>query len=443
MRVLLVVFTLLKVFIGCTFYATSILLTRSTLGSAKFYTYIGIAVRDALIELGGIWIKVGQLISYRVDIIPAEISAQLYNLANTSRQAKYNPEKEIAQHLGEELFSFIKLIEPIEPLYSGSIADIYSAKYGDADIIIKLIRPNEEKNLSADAFILEFIEKSLKATRNDFLIAISDIFLKIKIVSINQLNLEKEAEYLSKTCNFLKSDKDIYIPKIFDIFTRKNLIVMERLNNLSSFYTKDNQSLSEAKSAVQVALKLLYKMIFQYHLVHCDLHPGNIFYRQTGKVVVLDFGICWQLSKDQAEKFRKFFFGIVVNKPKYVCDSLLASSELCTKCFDEQLFRVDIQLLIQTSYRKTVGEFQISNFVAQLFVILRKHKLTIDEDFFIPVMSLLIFEGILKYVDRDIDFQHLSMPFFFDLAMSDIFKWHASREKFSVPRKVFTSQNLL
>jgi ubiquinone biosynthesis protein len=187
------------------------------------------------------------------------------------------------------------------------------------------------------------------------------------------------------------------------------LLVMEFLDGLERFgpgsFTRDERS-----DIVQRILQAVYRMLFVDGLVHCDLHPGNLYLRRTGEVVLLDAGFVVELSPEVRLLFAEFFLNMALGRAWICADVVLESALAVPPGADVTGFRRDLAELVLQNHGRRAGEFRLGPFAARLFDLQRRYRISADPAFVFPLLSLLVLEGMINDFDVSVDFQAESLP---------------------------------
>jgi ubiquinone biosynthesis protein len=181
---------------------------------------------------------------------------------------------------------------------------------------------------------------------------------------------------------------------------------MDDLERLDEFTVERERS----AAAILNTLRALYAMIFEFGVVHCDLHPGNVFL-QGNSAVILDGGFTAALSPSNRAEFCDFFLGIVSNDGKRCARILRETATDVPELFDLARFESEIALLIDRNSGSVAETFQVARFVGELFDIMRRHGVRGSTAFTMAILSLLVFEGLTRIRFPDLAFQQEAVPF--------------------------------
>ena len=267
-------------------------------------------LRESMIEMRGVLIKIGQFLSSRVDILPEEYTDELSKLQDQVPPAPFEDiVKRVTDELGpmDEVFSSFDEI----PIASASLGQVHKACLRDGDcIVVKVQYPGIEEVIAADIRTLKFVIKILRVLyRQINLDVIYSEFSRIIYEELNYLQEGKNAETFAR--NFIKNPK-IKIPIVYWPFTTSTVLTLEYLEGIkiTDFEEIDRQGI-DRKEVARILAEAYAQMFFADGLFHGDPHPGNIFVRPGPEVILVDFGMVDRISAPKKEGLRRAFTAIV------------------------------------------------------------------------------------------------------------------------------------
>jgi len=251
--------------------------------------------REVLEELGPVFVKFGQILSTRSDILPKEYIEELEKLQSSVPpfsfdQAKTNIEKDLNQPL-EEIFEEFSAI----PFASASLGQVYKAKlFSGQTVAVKVQRPKAKELIKLDTEVLlmlaHWIDRHLPETKGYNLI---DVVQEFRRWTLNELDYKKEAANCEIFSNFFKDDKHIYGPKVFWQYSSGSVLTLEFVSGISlgDLVSGRKEMKVDKKHLAHVIADSFVCQCFEYGFFHADPHPGNIFILPGSKVLFLDFGM--------------------------------------------------------------------------------------------------------------------------------------------------------
>ncbi|HUJ18334.1 MAG TPA: AarF/ABC1/UbiB kinase family protein [Nitrospirota bacterium] len=267
-------------------------------------------IREHMIEMRGVLIKIGQFLSSRVDILPEEYTDELSKLQD---QVPPTPFPEIAKRVAEELGPLEEVFSSFnqEPIASASLGQVHRACLKDGEcIVVKVQYPGIEEVIAADIRTLRFVVRILRLLyRQINLDVIYSEFSRIVAEELDYIQEAKNAETFAR--NFADNDR-IKIPIVYWPFTTSKVLTLEYLagTKITDFDAIDREGI-DRREVARVLAEAYAQMFFQDGLFHGDPHPGNIFVRPGPEVILVDFGMVDRISLPKKEGLRSAFTAIV------------------------------------------------------------------------------------------------------------------------------------
>ncbi len=381
----------------------------------KYYTR-GSAMRITLEELGPVFVKFGQALSTRQDILPKPVIDELIKLqdqvpAFSNEEARQKLEKIYHAPLEKVFKSF-----EASPLASASIAQVHGAVLNNnTSVVVKILRPNIGKHIKRDIALMYSIAKIAQKFKRLKQFKPIEMVAEFEESILGELDFMREAANASQLRrNFMGSDK-LHVPEIFWDYTRKNVIVMERIHGIPIRNI-------EALKKHQIDLKLLaergidifFTQVFEHNFFHADMHPGNIFVSKedapTPKYIVVDFGIMGSLSpRDQryiAENFLAFF----KRDYKRVAVLHIESGWAPENTRVDQL-ETAIRTACEPIFEKPLGEISFGQLLFSLFQMAAKFNIRIQPQLLLLQKTLLSVEGLARQIYPELDLWATAKPF--------------------------------
>lgn len=371
---------------------------------------LGRALRDLLTSLGPTFVKVGQLLSTRPDLLPAGTISELRPLQDSLPSERVDDvlrvlRESLGSPVGETFHEF-----ETTPVAAASIAQVHRARLrGGDEVAVKVRRPGIAEVMERDLELLRRLARWLGRRETFQRIPLEAAVAQVNASIADQLDFRKEAETNRRLRHGLRNHAGIRLPRLYDDLCTRDVIVMTFESDLRRL---DDPALDpeRARAAVRLGLHALYEMIFRLGTVHCDLHPGNIFTRD-GEVVLLDTGFSAGLSRSDRFAFRDFFMGLVFNDGRQCATILRRTAGWTCPDFDAPAFEHHVIGLVGRYSGVPAGGFQVGRFVVDLFAAQRRFGLCGSPNFTLAILSLLTFEGIAKACDADLDFQREAAPY--------------------------------
>jgi ubiquinone biosynthesis protein len=361
-------------------------------------------------KLGPTFIKVGQVLGTRRDVLPRVLCDELVLLqdavaALSPAQAQMTLKDVYGQHLAD-------LFERIDDYHvaSGSIACVYRARMRNGrEVAIKLQRPGIQSVMSADLTIITNIGTALARLRVFCGIPVQEVLEHLCAAVYAQLDFAREGESLKRLHDNLAAVPRLWVPRLDEDLSRDRALVMEFIPGLD-LETARQCSPAVRKKFGASLLAAVYRMIFIDGFVHCDLHPGNLYFTKSGQVVILDAGFSMRLPERIRRLFGEFFLNMSLGRGKRCAEIVIESAAGQSPDADLEGFTVHLANLVERSSRLAAKDFSLIAFATELFDLQRRFGLQAATEMIFPLLSLLVIEGTVRDLDPDVDFQKAAEP---------------------------------
>jgi len=373
--------------------------------------------RLAFEELGPTFIKLGQLLSARPDLVTKTFADEFRKLLDEvppfpSEEAKRIVEAELKRPLNE-IFSFFDDL----PVAAASIAQVHHATLKDGtDVVIKVRRPRIEENIENDIDILYLIARLMLKY-----IPESRFYNPVGIVDEFSRNIKKEMDFIMEANNattFRKNfegSETIYIPKVYYEYTTKRVLTMERLVGIriDDFERLDKEGF-DRKDIAKKGAEAYFKQLFEDGLFHADPHPGNIFILEDGRMGLMDFGIVGRLSEETMEGIANTFLALIHKDFDRLIQQYIELG-LVTEDVDIERFKVEFKRdlidFIEPLYGKTLSQIDIGDYLDRITEIAVKHNLRLPSELLLVDKALLTIEGLGRRLDPDFNLMTFAEPY--------------------------------
>ena len=375
-------------------------------------------IKLALQQLGPVFIKFGQMLSTRRDLLPQEFAEQLAMLQDQvppfdSKLAI----KQIESALGNSIEDVFDDFDAV-PLASASIAQVHTAKLksNDEEVVIKIIRPDIEPVIRADTQLMKRLSKVLlKLVPEAARLRPLEVVLDYEKTILDELNLEREAaNAIQLRRNFLDS-KELYVPEIYPDFSHKNMIVMERIYGIpvSDIAALEAQG-TNMKLLAERGVETFFTQVFRDSFFHADMHPGNVFVSyetpEDPRWIGIDCGIVGTLNREDkrylAENLLAFFHRDYRKVAELHVDSGWVPAHV-----DVNDFEFAIRTVCDPIFEKPLAEISFGHVLVNLFATARKFDMTVQPQLVLLQKTLLYIEGLGRQLYPQLDLWDTAKPF--------------------------------
>ena len=371
------------------------------------------SLRLALEELGPTFIKLGQLLSTRADLLSPDTRAELAKLQDTAPAVPSEVVEDIiARELHAPVDAAFATFEPV-PLACASVGQAHSVVLHDGtEVVVKVRRPNVVEEMEQDLEIIQNFaaranRHSKTAARYDT-VGLADEFVHTLRAQLDYLQEARNAERFS--ANFA-GDPWVQIPRVFPDLTTSRVITLERIRGMKITDLKalDEAGLDRHAIAERTAL-IVAKMIFEDGFFHADPHPGNFFIEPSGRVGIVDFGMVGSLDDRLREQLGRLLNGFLREDPGRLAEALLALGT-GSGVVDRARLREDLGDLIGRYFGRSIGEVSLRSAIGDILEIVRRHGLRVPRDLSLLFTVLIIDEGVVAELDPDFRFAEALAPY--------------------------------
>jgi len=364
-------------------------------------------------SLGGGFVKIGQILSTRPEI-PEELTMPLRRLQDSIAPFPAAvAQAMIEDSLGRSINTIFHSFDP-RPIGSASMAQVHRAVLlsTGAEVAVKVRRPNIVRTIKIDSRVFVTLSRILSCLPPFRRIPVVEATQQVAMTVEAQASFWLEAERHRQFAALFESGVPVRVPRLVDEFCTDEVLVMEYIPNLVRI---TDPSLDDVvhRNAVIAGLRGLYKMLFNEGLVHCDLHPGNILVGRDGSVVIVDFGFSTVMRPTERAAFARLFLSIAMNDGATAARIVRETALRIPSDVDSATFEAEIRELISRSSGLPARDFLVSAFVASLFRIQRKHRIYASPSFTLAILSLTVYEGVIRHRCADLHFQREAVPILF------------------------------
>jgi len=355
------------------------------------------------VDLGPSYIKLGQWLSSRADLLPQPYLDVLESLQD---DVSPKPFSDVRPILEKELGCLDEVFDYFDPasISGASLGQVYRAGYKGQEVVVKISRPNIEETIGQNIYILKkllpiatrFIDENLRFSAEGMLSQFIETVYE-------EMDYRIEARNLIQIKNNLKGDKSVIIPKVYLDRTSRHVITLEYLPGIkvTDIKTLDKHEIDRAKLVYRIH-RLFFKMLLRHSIFHADPHPGNISITSNGTIILYDFGMVGKLDDETRRRLVRLYLGLVDKDPVRTTDVLMELGTLETSV-DRRLVEKGLELSIQSLHGKKVDRMEVKALQDLANKTLSRFPFRLPKNLALYMRMASILEGIYHY--HDVKFQ--------------------------------------
>jgi ubiquinone biosynthesis protein len=370
-------------------------------------------IRRALEDLGPIFVKFGQLLSTRRDLLPDDLAQELAHLQDRvppfpGDQARAIVERAYGRPVAELLDDFCE-----QPMASASIAQVHGARLKDGrPVVVKVLRPGIEKVIRRDIGLMYLVaELAQRYWGEGRRLRPVEVVREYEKTIFDELDLLREAANASQLRRNWLNSPALYIPEVHWDLTRRNVLVMERIYGTP---VSDVKAIKAQGISMQMlgerGVEIFFTQVFRDNFFHADMHPGNIFVEPTGRYIAVDFGIIGALTRADQRYLAENLLAFFHRDYRRVAELHVESGWVAGDTRIEE-FESSIRTVCEPIFDKPLREISFGHFLVHLFQTARRFNMEVQPQLVLLEKTLLNIEGLGRQLYPELDLWATAKPF--------------------------------
>ena len=361
-------------------------------------------VLNTFISLGPVYIKLGQWLSSRADILPQPYLEELSKLQDSVPSAPFDQVKPIIE---KELGSINEKFDEINPnsISGASLGQVYRGTVSGQQIVVKVKRPGIEKIVAEDLRVLKkvlplalrFVDPNLrysaKAMLSQFIETIHE-----------EMDYTNELQNLKTIKNDMAESNNVVVPSVYDDLSSKNVLTMEYLPGIkvTNVQALDEKGIDREQLVIDVH-KVFFTMLLKHSIFHADPHPGNISVTDDGKLILYDYGMVGRINNETRFKLIRLYLALVERNPPRVVNAMSELSML-TPGYNRTVIEKGIELSIRAMHGNKPDEMEVQSLMELANQTMSKFPFVLPKNLALYMRMASIIEGIYKTHNVDFKF---------------------------------------
>ena len=376
-----------------------------------------VRLRKAMEELGPTFIKIGQILSTRRDLIPDSLADEFAKLQADCPKIPFDRVRaaldEQLKGRTDELFQWI---DP-EPMAAASMAQVHSAIWKDgSEVVIKLLRPDAADQIEADMEALAFVARLTEDRLAQSGFSPTEIVEEFREELRRETNLTIEARSTDRMRRSFADDPGISFPHVYWEATTPGVLTIERVKGrLLARTPYQSIPLEIRQKIIGNGARAVFRQTLELGFFHADPHPGNIFVHDDGRVTFIDCGMVGKIGLDARTRIAELVFGVATGDARLVMRAAMKMGNVEPDSIDERALLDDVQEVVDQFVGKPIAEIDIAAVLDKFYQILRDYKVRCPADMVMLIKAMGTIEGVARDLDPDYEIIEAAKPFIFKL----------------------------
>ena len=361
-------------------------------------------ILDTFISLGPVYIKLGQWLSSRADILP---QPYLEELAKLQDDVPATPFEQVKPIIEKDLGPINEKFDKIDPncISGASIGQVYRGSISNQQIVIKVKRPGIEKIVAKDIKVLKkilplalrFVDPNLRYSAKAMLTQFIETIHE-------EMDYTNESENLKKIKKSMEKSNNVIVPFVYDKFSSKNVLTMEYLPGIkiTNVQALNEKGIDREQLVIDVH-KVFFTMLLKHSIFHADPHPGNISVTNDGRLILYDYGMVGKINNDTRFKLIRLYLALVEKNPPRVVNAM-NDLRMLTPGYNREVIEKGIELSIRTMHGNKPDEMEVQSLMELANQTMSKFPFVLPKNLALYMRMASIIEGIYKTHNVDFKF---------------------------------------
>ncbi len=364
-------------------------------------------VLNTFISLGPVYIKLGQWLSSRADILPQPYLEELAKLQDDVPAESFDKVKPIIERDIGLISEKFDSIDP-NPVSGASLGQVYRAKRNGQEIVVKVKRPGIEKIVEEDIkvlkkilpLMLQFVDSNLRYSARAMLSQFIETIHE-------EMDYRNESKNLQKIKNDMKNNDKVIVPSVFDDLSSKNVLTMEYLPGIkvTNIEALNEKGIDRQRLVIDVH-KVFFTMLLRHSIFHADPHPGNISVTNDGKLILYDYGMVGRLDNETRLRLVRLYLALVEKDPPRTVNAMNDLGML-TPDFNRNVIEKGIELTVRAMHGKKPDEMEVESLMDLANKTMSKFPFILPKNLALYMRMASIIEGIYK--THKVDFKFIKV----------------------------------
>ena len=369
----------------------------------------------ALESLGATYVKFGQILGSRPDLLPPGWISALARLQDDVAPAPWRDiESVLRSELGERM-ARLTSIDP-QPMAAASVAHVHTGTLDNGErVAIKIQRPEARAQIERDLFLMGAVARALDRIPALRLLSIPGAVDRFGEALSSQLDFEQEVANNRRLAENFRREKKVKLPRVYDELSTRRVLTMELVDGVKA--TQPERVGGDRTELAERGGRAILKMVFEDGFVHADLHPGNILLSADGTMTFLDLGMVAEIPPDLMRPWVETFTALAQQDGRAAARLFYVHAP-SVGTDDYAAYEREVLEYLEKLWGVRLGDIEVGAIVSGMMNVLRRHRIQIEPVFTVVNVALLVAEGLGKQLDPRIDLVNLAVPFLLQASLT-------------------------
>jgi ubiquinone biosynthesis protein len=360
-----------------------------------------VRMRQVLEELGPTYIKLGQILATRPDLIPPDWANEFKQLQDNIGQVPFSDIEEVlTNEFPGRLHQLFSSIDET-PMAAASMAQVHRAKLTNGtSVVLKVLRPGNRKLVEEDMTLLEWLAQFVEDYFSNLGYSPVAVAAEFSREITKEMNFLLEAQSTNKLRRYFEDDPNICFPKVYPEASTRNVLTLEEIKGrpLSAVDPKSLRP-EERRQIVANGTDAVFKQCLRYGFFHADPHPGNIFLLPGQRLCFIDCGMTGHLDKKTAEQLIDLVAAVIQGNIDKLCRVVVELTDVDPAVTDRRDFRSDLHTMASTFQDADLKQLDITRLLSDFFGMLQRYQIICPSDLIMLTKALTTIEGVAEEFD--------------------------------------------
>jgi ubiquinone biosynthesis protein len=372
----------------------------------------GEVLAGALERLGATFVKFGQILATRPDLLPEGVTTALARLQDGVPAASFADVRDVVEaDLPARARARLASIDEL-PIAAASVAQVHRGRLDDGSVVaIKVQRKEARGQIERDLALMRLFARIVNALPRMRYVSLPGAVERFGDALHAQLDFRREAANNRRLAKNFAGDPRIRVPRLFDELCGERVLTMEFVDGVKAEALGD-----DGPELARAGFRCIAQMVFLDGFVHADMHPGNILYAKTGEIFLIDLGLVAEIPEPMRKPWTETFLAVATADGKRAAELFYGYAPIVHDT-DFAAFSRDITAHLDTLKGRPLHELEVTAAVGGAMAILRRHRVQVDPVFTVVNLAMLVAEGVGKQLDPHFDVYGCAMPFLMEAAV--------------------------